>query len=255
MLIAQITDTHVTAPEVRKMRGTDTGARLAAAVDALAALTPAPDVILATGDLVHDGDAPEHARLRGLLAPLTAPVLVVPGNHDRRDLLRQTFPDHPWLPASGPFNYVVDDFPVRLIALDSLVPDQVGGQLGSETLAWLAARLAEAPARPTAIFLHHPPFATGLPGFDAIGCADGDRLADLVAGHGQVALVVAGHAHRALVTHWADTTAVVAPSTAAQAVPRLVPGDIAWSGEPGGFALHHWTEAGRFITHFVGVAP
>jgi len=54
----------------------------------------------------------------------------------------------------------------HLRGLDTLVPGQGGGRLGPARLAWLDARLAEAPARPTLVFMHHPPFKTGIERMD-----------------------------------------------------------------------------------------
>ena len=98
-------------------------------------------------------------------------MFVCPGNHDRRGQLRTAFgrraddADDDWM------CYVVEEFPVRLIALDSVVDDPFSAALPPAQIAWLAARLAEAPDRPTAIFLHHPPFDTGISWLDEMRIA------------------------------------------------------------------------------------
>ena len=86
------------------------------------ALDPRPDVVLATGDLVEGGKPEEYALLRLLLAPLAMPVHLIPGNHDARDALREAFADHAYLPPTGFLHYTIETLPVRLIALDTLVP-------------------------------------------------------------------------------------------------------------------------------------
>src|SRR5262249_59114864 len=76
------------------------------------------------------------------------------------------------LPADGTFlHYTVENWPVRLIGLDTLVPGEPAGTLCAERLGWLAARLAEQPERPTLLFMHHPPIATGIEHMDAMGLA------------------------------------------------------------------------------------
>ena len=97
--------------------------------------------------------------------------------------------------------YVVEGHPVRLIALDTLVPGQVGGLLCAERLIWLAARLEEAPARPTLIFMHHPPFVTGLQAMDAMGLEGKEELAAVIRRHPQVERLVCGHVHRPMTRH------------------------------------------------------
>ncbi len=68
MLIAQISDLHI-KPEGRlAYRRVDTALLLGRAVEHLCRLDPAPDVVLATGDLVDAGLEEEYRRLRGLLA-------------------------------------------------------------------------------------------------------------------------------------------------------------------------------------------
>src|SRR5262249_19750049 len=104
-------------------------------------LDPRPDIVLATGDLVEAGKPEEYANLRRLLAPLSMPVFVIPGNHDARDTLRAGFADHAYLPRDGFIQYTIEDLPLRLIALDTLVPGKGHGELCEERLAWAEARL------------------------------------------------------------------------------------------------------------------
>ena len=121
MVIAQITDTHIKPEGVLSYGRLDTTPYLRRAVEHLLSLTPRPDVVLATGDLVDAGLPEEYRRLRDLLAPLPMPVYLIPGNHDNRDALASVFTDHAYLPRGGRFmQYVVEGHPVRLIALDTL---------------------------------------------------------------------------------------------------------------------------------------
>ena len=89
------------------------------------------------------------------------------------------FPDHAYLPRDGGFlQYCVEDWPLRLIALDTIIPGEPGGRLCEQRLAWLAARLAEQPERATLIMMHHPPFATGIGHMDGMALEAPERLAD-----------------------------------------------------------------------------
>src|SRR5207244_178210 len=99
-------------------------------------MRPRPDVVLATGDLVDTAHPEEYRRLRHLLSPLSMPVYLIPGNHDDRDALAGEFGDHAYLPRGDRFlHYVIDDYPVRLIALDTLVPGEDRGLMCDERLA------------------------------------------------------------------------------------------------------------------------
>jgi predicted MPP superfamily phosphohydrolase len=88
MIIAQITDLHVRPRGVLAYGGLDTTAMLGRAMTAIAALDPAPDCVIATGDLADCGLADEYRMLDELFAQLSMPVFAIPGNHDRRDAMR-----------------------------------------------------------------------------------------------------------------------------------------------------------------------
>ena len=93
MLLAQITDLHIKPRGRLAYRRVDTAACLELAVRQLAALTPRPDLVLVTGDLVDAGHPEEYGLLRELLAPLDMPLFLMPGNHDLRAPLRAGFPE------------------------------------------------------------------------------------------------------------------------------------------------------------------
>ena len=242
MLIAQITDTHISTPGSRNDLHFRTPEHLERAVAHLNALAPRPDVLLATGDLVERGQLDEYERLRELLEPLSMPVYLIPGNHDDRANLPRAFDRHRYLPRDGGFlQYVVEEWPVRLVALDTLIPGESIGRLDAEQIAWLDARLAEAPERPTLVFMHHPPFITGMRKMDEMGLEGTDALSAVIRRHPQVERLVCGHLHRSIVRRFAGTVACTAPATAHQIaldlgdVPRL-----ATVMEPPSCLLHAW---------------
>ena len=85
MIIAQISDTHVAldAPDAdRRMQD------FASTIADINALDPAPDVIVHTGDIVHNGRPDEYAQAAAVLAMARAPLYVLPGNKDERTNLR-----------------------------------------------------------------------------------------------------------------------------------------------------------------------
>jgi len=130
MLIAQLSDPHIKGPGQLLYDRIDTAGYLERAVAHVLRLDPLPDVVIMTGDLVDGGKAEEYALLRRLLAPLPMPLYVIPGNHDAREPLRAAFVDKGFFPAEGFLQYVVEDQPVRLIALDTLVEGKPYGELG-----------------------------------------------------------------------------------------------------------------------------
>ncbi len=255
MIIAQVTDPHVTPRGAGLLNNMDTGHCLAECVARINRLEPAPDIVVLTGDLVDAGTEPEYEHLRDLLEPLAMPVYVIPGNHDEREALRRIFSHHDYLPRDGRFlNYVVEGYPVRLIALDTVIPGEPGGRIDDEQLDWLAARLDEARETPTVILMHHPPFETGIVHMDEMNCAGADGLGALIARHPQVERILCGHVHRPIQVRWNGTIVSIAPSTAFQVALDLGPeGPARWLPEPPAFQLHLWRPGTGLVSHMVYV--
>jgi len=253
-LLAQLSDTHIRAPGELAYRQVDTAAHLRAAVAALLRLPQRPDAVLISGDLVDDGRPASYAHLRQLLAPLPCPVLLMPGNHDDPAALRAAFPEHPELQQAGPGAFLQFErrWPgLRLLALDTSVPQVSHGALCTQRLAWLEERLAEDSHTPTLVAMHHPPYAAYLDYMDRIGLREGGpALAELINRHRQVQRIVCGHLHRSSQTLWAGTLVQTAPSTAHQTWLDTTPGGgNGWGREPPGFLLHAWDEDRPLVSH------
>jgi Icc protein len=250
MLIAQISDTHITTPGKLAYGVVDTAAGLARAVAALCRLDPAPDITVVTGDLVDRGEPEEYAYLRSLLAPLRMPVFVIPGNHDVREPMRDAFVADGYLPNAGYLNYAVEGYPLRIIGLDTLVPGEAGGRLCEDRLRWFDVALAAAPDRPTVVLMHHPPFATGIAPMDQMGLGGSADFAEIISRYPQVERICCGHVHRAIDRRLGGTIAGTAPSTAHQSVLDLHPDSpLSFAFEPPGYQLHLWGESTGLVTH------
>ncbi|MFT4581192.1 MAG: Icc protein [Gammaproteobacteria bacterium] len=250
MLIAQISDTHVQMPGGALDRNYDTAGHLERAVRHLNSLERQPDLVLLTGDTVDEGSAAEYGRLRDILSELKPPLYVIPGNHDNREEMRRAFGGDGYLPQDGFLQYTIEDWPVRLIGLDTHIPGEHGGALCAARLEWLAARLNESPQQPTVVFLHHPPFAVGHLLMDDMGLDGVDGLANVLAAHGQVRHVLSGHLHRPVVTQFAGTVASVCPSTAQQLALDLPPTRrLATVMDPPAATLLLWDESSGSLVH------
>ena len=238
VLIAQITDTHVTVAG-RQARD------LARIIGRLNTLHPRPDVILLSGDTVDAGRSDQYRSLRDLLEPSAIDVFIVPGNHDRRSMLLETLaPRHYPRVTPDAINYVLDDFPVRIIALDTTAPNRPGGILDPVRLVWLETQLSEQPERPALIFMHHPPFRTGVNMADLFGFAGARRFAAILACYPNVQRVICGHIHCERQTIVGETLVTTAISTTPQRVPELFERRlIGMRAEPSGFTLHAWQNA------------
>ncbi|HYG49143.1 MAG TPA: phosphodiesterase [Allosphingosinicella sp.] len=254
MLIAQITDVHLGFepgnPDELNRRRLDTALRT------LSAMVPPPDLLLATGDLADTGDdAESYGRLKEAVAGLPFPVYFALGNHDGRDAFSASFPDAPM--PDGFHQYAIEAGDLLILVLDTLEDGRHGGAFCETRAAWLKARLAEAPDRPTLLVLHHPPIESGHSWMTENPEADWvKRLAAIVAEHANIVAVIAGHLHRPVVTQWAGTILAVCPSTAPQVALDFQPLDPDRPddrpmivADPPWFAIHHWNGK-RLTTHF-----
>ena len=248
MIIVQITDLHIYAPEEQKNYPIDTAANLSKCIDKINNLVPRPDLVLATGDLVQSGSKAQYDRLKEILDLLEIPYFLIPGNHDNRTCLKAVFDNHKYLQTDDEFcHYVIEDYPLRLIALDSSEPGRVGGKMCQKRYAWLRDRLSFASNTPTLLFLHHPPFATGLPLFDDYGFSQVEQLQEIITRNPQIVKVISGHLHRAIETKIGNSSVSVCPATAYIYSLSLSGKDIYKTDEPPGYQVHLWSQANRTI--------
>lgn len=256
MILCQITDTHIKADRKRAYGIVDTASMLEDCIHHVLRLPQRPDAVLFTGDLVDWGRPEEYTLLRELIRPLLNefPVYLLPGNHDERSALRAAFPDHSYLQQWQPFiQYVIEDHPLRLVALDTVIPESGSGELCTQRLEWLEMTLAEQPSKPTVVALHHPPFLTGIGHMDQLSLRNRIALEQVIARHSQVERVVAGHLHRSITARFGGTVASTCPSPAHQ-VALDIASDAAdrYIMEPPGYQLHWWNGQ-VLVTHTVVV--
>jgi Icc protein len=254
MLICQLTDLHVRPKGVPCNRVSETNMFTERAFRVVERFNPRPDVVLITGDLTECGLASEYANVSEMLGrSLSMPVYVVPGNHDRRDNFRSALAHLPGVTSDPDFvQYAVEDYPVRLIMLDTLVPGANHGELSSAQLDWLDRTLAAQPTKPTLLGMHHPPFATGLPHMDKIALWKPEAFRSVIARHRQVERIVCGHHHRAIVGQCAHAIVSISSSVAHQVELTFDPSDPgAFNFEPPAFQLHAWQPTSGFVSHTV----
>jgi 3',5'-cyclic-AMP phosphodiesterase len=257
LCIAQISDLHI-KPRGRLAYGrVDTAKALECCIATLNALKPAPDFVVISGDLADTPSIEEYDYLKHLLAPLKLPFAGIPGNHDSREMMRAAFPQSAYAFSSGPLNQTLEIDALDLVLLDSSVPGKPHGELDAPTLQWLDATLASSANRPALLFLHHPPFATGIWHMDHQNLHNAGALADLVRRHPRVQLIAAGHVHRAVLTLFAGVPATICP-----APNHAVDLDLAelrepsFRVEPPAFHLHTWFPGegfGNLVTHQVPI--
>ena len=256
-LLAQLTDLHIREPGRLAYGRLDTAPYLRAAVQAIEALPQRPHAVVLTGDLTDFGRAAEYEHLAGMLAPLSMPQFLLPGNHDERAQLRRSFKEHAYLGDGEFVQYSVSlgEHGLQLLALDTVEPGAPHGRLCPKRLQWLSDALDSHRGEPVVIAMHHPPFETLIGHMDRIGLLDGaDELAEILAGHPAVERVICGHLHRTIYSRVGGAVVSTAPSPAHQVCLDLAPDAAStWILEPPGFHLHAWSSPGRMVSHVAAV--
>ena len=183
-VIAHLSDPHLIADGGLHYGVVDNVANLRRALDRLAAVRPAPQALVFTGDLADQAAPDAYATLRSIVEPAAAEmgaiVVWTMGNHDERAPF-----------AAGLFDSADDGFQdrvhevdgLRIVALDTSVPGYHHGELRPEQLAWLADVLATPAEHGTLLAMHHPPLPLPmLRAAELIELHDQQALADVIAG-------------------------------------------------------------------------
>jgi 3',5'-cyclic AMP phosphodiesterase CpdA len=251
MLIAHISDLHL-VPQGRMLYDfVDANTACSRLVSHINAMPAQPDLVLVSGDTVNRGSRPAYATLRRLLKNLRSPAFVLPGNHDNPAMLRETADGfHRALAAR--MDYILEDFPVRILLMDSTLPDSVGGRLEPRQLDWLEKEL-DKERRPTLLAMHHPPLPSGNAHMDQYTLENGGEFLARIAACRHLLAVLCGHTHRAIFQRAGDLLCCTAPSTVtgiptnfADPTGLFLPGESA-------FLLHSHTERG--LISFVEPVP
>lgn len=255
MLIAQISDTHIAGLDKKAYGIVPTAENLACCVDHINNLNPQPDVVLITGDITYSGEREEAEYAASLLEKLAIPYYLIPGNHDKRSTLWSVFAENACPSQSENFlNYVLDEFDIRLIGIDSTTADGPGGMLCKARISWLTKELKKETQKPTIIFMHHPPAKFGVLETDEDGFVGADVLSELLKKQCNIQAILCGHIHLTAHLVWAGTVIKTAPSMGLQLVLDLtLAKPSAFTLAAPGYLLHYYNPEKNLVTHSITV--
>ncbi|HFE39025.1 MAG TPA: phosphodiesterase [Gammaproteobacteria bacterium] len=257
MIIAQITDLHIGF--AGKGKPCTNVERLTTVADTINKMLKKPDVIIATGDLVESGEIWAYHELKKAIGKFDYPMYFALGNHDCRENFCSVFTNTQI--HDGFVQYTIEDYPVRIIVIDTLQEGMHGGSFCQNRQEWLSTELAKHPEKPTVIAMHHPPIETGIDWLTAH--ADDEwvkSLQRIIRANRQVIHIMAGHVHRSIYKTFAGTSISVSQAIAPQAKlelasinPQEPDGRAMFVEAQPGFSLHYWD--GDSITTHSGQAP
>jgi Icc protein len=125
---------------------------------------------------------------------MAVPTLFLPGNHDVRPAFRAHLLG--WEVSEDVIDQVLWVGGLRVIALDSTVPDSPHGELDESQLRWLESELETAAPLGTVVALHHPPIPGPSTFLNEIILREPELLEDAITDR-DVRMVLAGHTHHA----------------------------------------------------------
>jgi Icc protein len=153
---AQISDSHI---GFNKAANPDVTGTLREAVAKIRAQSAAPDFVLHTGDLSHNGKAAEYDAMEQVLTDLKSPVFYVPGEHDTAGddgkLYRERF-------AKGHANgwHSFQHKGSQFFGLSNVEQIEGMGRLGPDQVKWMKDQLAGlSSSTPIVVFAHIPLWA------------------------------------------------------------------------------------------------
>jgi len=249
--LIQISDPHIVVSSALVSNRLNTVELLERTVEritkVLSKVGPA-SALLVSGDITDKGDGASYALFREIIEPLGLPILAIPGNHDRREPMRDAFADTGCMPETGPLNWVWDFPDLRVIGLDSLVEGQGGGSLDNATLDFLETALGNAPRGLILVALHHPPFNSGVRFMDAIALDDPQPLGEIIRRSERDVRVVCGHIHHVQITSVGGAPTISAPAVCSTFdIDFCADAPVGFLNKPGGFLLHDWDGEFRSI--------
>ncbi len=211
MKFIHLSDLHILARNDMS-RKPDAAATLRKVIAEVNALHNDAEICVITGDITHRGTPEQYEQAVDILSELAIPYLIIPGNHDVREAFKDAFPTT-GVDANGFVNFGQTFGGVRLVMMDSIVPDHHHGTLCEQRLGWLRVELATHRDLPTFLFMHHPPMEMGLPFMDTIRLDTGDELAEIIRANPQIKYLFFGHLHRPATGTWKGVPFVLGNST------------------------------------------
>lgn len=255
MLIAQISDLHISEKGTKAYGIAPTNDNLARTILHINQFEPKINIALITGDVANDCLLKETEHAAKLLEKLNCPFFIVPGNHDNREVLFSVFGSKA-IPKmeNGFINYVIEDYDVRLIGMDSVKQGSAGGEICHTRLSWLNERLTEQPNKDSIIFMHHPPVKCSVLETDIDGFAGADKFGELIANFSNIKAIICGHIHLPTYSLWNGTIVSTAPSTGMQlGLDLSMEKQSQFYLNEIGYQLHHYTKHQGLISHIIYV--
>ncbi|TXD96194.1 3',5'-cyclic-nucleotide phosphodiesterase [Psychrobacter frigidicola] len=183
------------------------------------------DLILITGDLVHEIQPATYDYIFKVLSATQIPFACIAGNHDVTDELGQELPffQRELVAQSADCRllsrHVIDTEHWQLLLLDSAVPGQVGGEVTNTDIEWLCTQLSTC-NKPALVALHHHVIPMNSDWIDKHIAVNADTFWQRMQAFAHLRVIISGHTHQEQVRHYYGVTVYTTPSTCYQFQPN-----------------------------------
>ncbi|MGR9051317.1 MAG: 3',5'-cyclic-AMP phosphodiesterase [Gammaproteobacteria bacterium] len=213
--ILQISDLHIMPNNGGKMLGINTEHYFHSVLQHAHDFHARYDLILVSGDLVQEPLGSSYRRIREHLATYQTECICLPGNHDEESLMELYL-------NGGTVNCNKQRMFERwqLICLNSRVPEQAGGYLTTDELAFLESCLENRPDLFTLIAVHHHCVPAQSDWLDTMIIANHPKFFDIIRRFPQIKAITTGHIHQEMDLIQGTVRILTTPSTCFQFLPK-----------------------------------
>ena len=167
------------------------------------------NLLIATGDLSHDGSQASYEKLASTFHELDTTIYSLPGNHDNINVMT----DHLHVSA-----YLVTGN-WMIIMINTVLPGDEGGFVNDSEIERIKLIQSRHPDKFILYAMHHPPVNIGSHWIDNMSIRNGDELIAVISAHSNSRAIICGHVHQ---EHSLDIGAIqvhTCPSTCHQFMP------------------------------------
>lgn len=209
--LLQITDSHLYADPAKCLVGVNTQQSFTQVLELAVQRFSQPDLILATGDLVHDASEAGYKRASRQFQHTGITTYCLAGNHDDPAVMTAQ------MNAPGVTTPKSDRLKQwLLVLLDSSQPGDPGGHLADSELDLLERKLTDHPDHHTLVCLHHHPVAVGSQWIDRMSLDNSAPFFAILDRHPNVRGVLWGHVHQTFDSERNGVRLMGTPSTCIQ---------------------------------------
>lgn len=238
MYIAQISDLYIAPKNDETANAIKMVTNLKKCIAHINKRTVKPDLVLITGNITNNGSVDACIHARELLDQLDCTYKLVPGPNDDRRITLSIFEHACANEVGGVLSYVVNDYPLRLIGLDSMGHNGTGGFICPKRQDWLYGNLAEMPSQATLIFMHHSPINLGVSEIGEEPLGNALQLGQIISSFTNIKGIICGHVNFASHTSWHGTVISTAPS---MGIP-LAHDSVEDVDDAPAYNMHHFTK-------------